>query len=67
MAGIDAEAIFAELEPAITALRDLVRFEDFNENAPALTPAEAAEKIAALEAAFAPLGDALNPMALAEV
>ena len=60
MAGIDAEAIFAELEPAITALRDLVRFEDFNENAPALTPAEAAEKIAALEAAFAPLGDALN-------
>ena len=60
MAGIDAEAVFAELAPAIAALRDLARFEDFEQAAPALSPTEAKAKVAELEAAFAPLGTALN-------
>ena len=58
--GIDAEAVFAELEPAIAAVRNLARFEDFSDSAPHLPPAEAKAKIGNLEASFGPHADALN-------
>lgn len=57
---IDAEAVFAELETAIAAIRVLARFEDFSAIAPELSPAEVNTKIAALEVAFRPNAEALN-------
>lgn len=58
--GIDAEAVFADLEPAIAAIRSLARFEDFGDGAVELSPSEAKAKIGALEAAFRPHADTLN-------
>ena len=60
MAKIDAESVFADLTPAIAALRELAQFSDFSKGAPSLSPTEAAEKVAQLEAAFRPHADAMN-------
>ena len=60
MAEIDADTVFAELAPAIAALRTLAQFDDFRKGAPELSTEEAREKIAALEATFRPHGDLLN-------
>ncbi len=57
---IDAEAVFAELAPAIAAIRDLAQFEGFHDDAAALSATEAKAKIDALEATFRPYADALN-------
>lgn len=58
--GIDAEAVFAELEPAIAAIRALSRFEDFSDSASELSQVEAKAKISELEEAFRPHAEALN-------
>jgi len=60
MAAIDAEAIFAELAPSIAALRELAAFDEFRDDAPNLSPAEAKNRVATLEEAFRPHGDAIN-------
>lgn len=57
---IDADAVFADLAPAIAAVRELAGFSEFAEGAPAMSPADAKARISELEAAFRPHADALN-------
>ena len=59
-AKIDANAVFANLAPAIAGVRQLATFPDFIAEAPALSAAEAKARIAELEAAFRPEADAIN-------
>ncbi len=57
---IDAEAVFADIAPAIAGIRALTAFGAFAEDAPELPPAEAKARIADLEAEFRPQADAIN-------
>jgi len=57
---INPEAVFADIAPAIAAVRDIARFPDFDDTAPKLSPADAKAKVAELEEAFRPHADLIN-------
>lgn len=59
-AAIDPDAVFANLAPAIAAVRSLATFSDFREDSPVLSAKDAAAKVSALEDAFRPHGEALK-------
>ena len=57
---IDPAAVFADLAPAIAAIRSLATFSDFRENSPILSARDVAAKVSALEDAFRPHSQALR-------